>query len=286
MTWNLFHGRDFPPNRALFTRRSRLWRRSEHDGTHLQLNRSLLSSFAHAIARAEWDVCLLQEAPPRWVGRIAERANARAFRTLTSRNQLRPLSSWLAAFTPDLIGSWEGGSNAILVRAPWRAVPGSSRALLLNPLRERGLGGERRRMSSLQVEPEEGGGSVCVVNLHASAGDRVQAERELLRAAEAAIEWAGEAPLLLGGDLNLRPSSSSALFEQLERRFGLCCPTAADAIDHLLARGLERVKPAAAWPPEARERELPWKGQTRRLRLSDHAPVSATFAVPAPMLYK
>ena len=61
------------------------------------------------------------------------------FRTLTSRNQLALLTRPIARLRPDLMGSWEGGSNMILVRPPWRIVPGGTRSLLLNPLRERGL---------------------------------------------------------------------------------------------------------------------------------------------------
>ena len=285
MTWNLFHGRDFPPDRALFTWRSRLWRRSEDNGVHLQLNRSLLREFADTIAQAKWDACLLQEVPPPWTQPIAARSGAHAFRTLTSRNQLRPLTGALGRLNPDLIGSWEGGSNVLLVRPPWRPVPGSFRSLLLNPLRERGLRGERRRMSFVGIESDSGAGPICVANLHASAGDRLQAERELTRAAETAIAWAGDSPLVLGGDFNLRPRSSAALFQELQRRFGLCCPTAPDAIDHLLARGLEPAQPPQPWPAPGREIELPWRGGVRRIRLSDHAPIVATFAAPSPMLY-
>ena len=46
ITWNLFHGRDFPPDPALLTWRSRLLRISERNATHLQVNRSLLPEFA------------------------------------------------------------------------------------------------------------------------------------------------------------------------------------------------------------------------------------------------
>jgi endonuclease/exonuclease/phosphatase family metal-dependent hydrolase len=285
MTWNLFHGRDFPPDSTLFTWRSRLLRRSEGNGVHLQVNRSLLRQFADTIAQAKWDACLLQEVPPRWAQPIAARSRAHAFRTLTSRNQLRPLTGVLGRLNPDLIGSWEGGSNVILVRAPRRPVPGSFRSLLLNPLRERGLLGERRRMSFVAIEAVPGGRPIRVANLHATAGDRLQAERELIRAAETAIEWAGDAPLVLGGDLNLRPGNSPALFQELQRRLELCCPTAPDAIDHLLSRGLEPVEPPAPFPAPSREIEVAWRGATGRIRLSDHAPVAATFAAPASMLY-
>ncbi len=44
--WNLFHGRDFPPDPALFTWRSRLLRVTERNATHAQVNRDLLDEFA------------------------------------------------------------------------------------------------------------------------------------------------------------------------------------------------------------------------------------------------
>ena len=107
--------------------------------------------------------------------------------------------------------------------------------------------------------------------------DRELAGEDVLRAAEAATAWAGEAPLVFGGDLNLRPAQTPAAFDALRERFGLAAPTGPRAIDHLLARGLETVEPPHPWPPE--RRELAEGG--RALRLSDHAPVKAEFATPS-----
>ena len=73
LTWNLFHGRDHPPDPALFTWRSRLLRTTERDATHAQVNRDLLAEFAAVLAAAEWDVALLQECPPRWGAPLAAR---------------------------------------------------------------------------------------------------------------------------------------------------------------------------------------------------------------------
>ena len=72
-TWNLFHGRDHPPDPALFTRRSRLLRRTERNATHVQVNRPLREEFVSTLDAAEWDVALLQEAPPRWLPALRER---------------------------------------------------------------------------------------------------------------------------------------------------------------------------------------------------------------------
>ena len=120
------------------------------------------------------------------------------------------------------------------------------------------------------------GAELCIANLHASAHRPELTAEDVLRAATAADEWAGEAPLVFGGDLNLRPRESPAVFAELEQRFGLAAPTAPGAIDHLLARGLEVIELPAQWPPERREVQ---EGE-RALRLSDQAPVVARFARP------
>jgi endonuclease/exonuclease/phosphatase family metal-dependent hydrolase len=283
LSWNLHHGRDRPPDPSLFTLRSRLLGRTEDNGTYLQVNQCLRDEFADLVAGAPWSVCLLQEAPPAWAHTLGERSDAQVLLSLTSRNQLSPLTRLLARHNPDLIGSWEGGSNLTLVRRPWRVVANDRRSLLLNPLRERGLH-ERRRMSFVRLRAENGDGrhrELCVANLHASHYSRRQAEHEGRRAARAAVAWARGAPLVLGGDFNVRPRNSR-LFEELERDFGLAPATDANAIDHALARGLEPIHLPTAWPVRRRELELRWRGGLRRIRLSDHHPVEAAFRLPAP----
>jgi endonuclease/exonuclease/phosphatase family metal-dependent hydrolase len=273
LTWNLYHGRDAPPTRALHTLRSLLVRTDEHDSTHVQVNRPLQEEFTALIAASDWSVCLLQEAPPAWEPALARRTGAASYVALTSRNWLASVRRRLARWNPDLMGSWEGGSNTTLVRPPWRIVTG--RTLLLNRFPARRLR-ERRRMSFLRLYGDRG--EVCIANLHLSGNPR-QAEREALIAATAADSWAGSSPLVLGGDFNLRPRSTSA-FEQLAERFGLAAPTAADAIDHLLVRGLEVASAPAAWPPADRELDAPMGNELRRVRLSDHAPIEASYRLP------
>ena len=278
LTWNLFHGRDAPTNPALRTWRSRLLRRDEHDATHVQVNRQLRDEFAALIARASWDVCLLQEAPPRWDAALARATGASSHVVMTSRNWFAPLRAWLARWNPDLMGSWEGGSNITLVRPPWR-IAGAPRSLLLNPLPGRGLR-ERRRMSFLRLR--DAGRNLCVVNLHLTAGSRRHAEQEALCAGDTAARWAAETgedpPLIVGGDFNLRPRTTK-VFERLERELGLGAPTSPDALDHLLARGLEVLRPPSPWRPERRELEGLVGPELRRLRLSDHAPVEGTYGL-------
>lgn len=269
LSWNLFHGRDFPPDPALRTWRSRLLRLEERNATHVQLNRDLTEEFATVLSRAEWDVAMLQECPPRFAEPLARACRAEAHRTLTSRNSVGALRGLLARQNPDLMASGEGGSNLILVRVPGR------------------LGGiaERREMAIHEGEPERRAmgfvrtaSGVCVANLHATNDWPKLAAEDVIKAAHAAREWAAGSPLVFGGDLNLRPGKQPRVFERLRDEFGLAPTTAPDAIDHILCRGLEVLEPPAQWPPE--QRELPLDG--RALRLSDHAPVQARFRVDEP----
>jgi endonuclease/exonuclease/phosphatase family metal-dependent hydrolase len=267
--WNLFHGRDFPPDRRLFTWRSRLLRISERNGTHVQVNRELLPEFAELLAAAEWDVALLQECPPRFAAPLARACRAEAHRVLTSRNDLAPLRRLLARLNPDLIASAEGGSNLTLVRgggALGGIVERRQAAIHEGPL-------ERRAMGFVRTAA-----GLCVANLHASAHRRDLAAEDVRRAAELARGWAGGAPLLFGGDLNLTPDEIPAIFAELRDRFGLGPPTDGDAIDHLLVRGLTVAEPPRRWAPQARE----VRSGELALRLSDHAPVEATFATSGP----
>jgi endonuclease/exonuclease/phosphatase family metal-dependent hydrolase len=270
LSWNLYHGRDFPPDKALFTLRSRLLRVTERNETHVQVNRPLFREFAGSLAGREWDVALLQEAPPLWFRGLKRRVGVGGARAFTSRNVVPPLQRLLAWANPDLIASWEGGSNQLLVREPGRVVAHRHMTLTLRP--------ERRTMLWARVELP-GGETVCVANLHASSGLPQKATGEVLAAASAAIEWAEGDPLVFGGDLNLRPARDPFAFVELRERFGLGEPTGPNAIDHLLARGLEVVEPSRRLAAEERELRQP---DGRRLRLSDHAPVDAQWGVGPP----
>jgi len=239
----------------------------------VQVNRSLYEEFAAVLAASDWDVCVLQEFPPRWADQLAERCDAAAFGALTSRNWLAPLRNLVAERNPDLMGSWEGGSNLTLARPPWQI--GEASSVLLNPLRERRLR-ERRRLALTRLV--EGDREVCVGNLHLTAGAPEQAAREARRAADIAGDWARGAPLLLAGDFNLRPQAAP-VFDDLCKRGALCGATSPRGLDHILARGLETLKPPAPWTPEQRELDVLAGLERRRLRLSDHAPVEACFRV-------
>jgi endonuclease/exonuclease/phosphatase family metal-dependent hydrolase len=243
LTWNLYHGRSVPSG----------------------LGRS---EFVNVLRSLDWDVALLQEAPPRWRGKLAAGLGGESAITLTSRNRGAPVRAWIADRWPDLIKSNEGGSNQLLVRPPWRLAETREHTLTKHP--------ERRRMLWARLEGP-GGAAIAAANVHGSVDTVEGASEQILEAAALAVEWAGELPLVFGGDLNLRVTRQPELFDELRARFGLTRPTARDAIDHLLVRGLEIVEPPQRAAASARE-FVSEDGRT--LRLSDHAYVTASFGMP------
>lgn len=265
MAWNLFHGRDKPPGRELYTLRSGLLGVAERSVTHVQVNRSLLNEFAGYIDSLDWQVALLQEAPPRWLEPLARASVASGALALTSRNWLAPARRAVARRNPDLIASNEGGSNMVLVRSSGAIEAVERVTLTRRP--------ERRTMLMTRVRLP-GGEPLAAASMHLSVPETGRSPGELVRAAERAVQFAGDLPLLLGGDLNLRAAEVPEAFEEVRQRFGLAGPTAPRAIDHLLVRGLDVVSAPAALPPAQRELREP---DGLALRLSDHAPVTASF---------
>jgi endonuclease/exonuclease/phosphatase family metal-dependent hydrolase len=222
LSWNLFHGRSLPP-----------------------AGRGLADAFADRIAGWEWDVALLQEVPPWWPAQLAARAGAEQRSALTSRNALLALRRAIAERRPDLAKSNGGGCNAVLAREEIS----EHRVLRLRRWPERRVA-QLVRLSS----------GTCVANFHASA--RVPlAEQELARLWRAALAFAGEEPLILGGDLNLRDPSvpPGAGVLHIARR----------DVDHVFARGMTPVGEACTL-----ERRVQVQG--RSLELSDHPPLYVT----------
>jgi endonuclease/exonuclease/phosphatase family metal-dependent hydrolase len=221
LTWNLFHGRSVPDT-----------------------PRSLLPEFTERLAGYEWDVALLQEVPPWWPGPLARAARASMRMTLTSRNLLLPVRRVLAERRPDLVKSWGGGANAILVRGQPIAEH------RIRPLR---LLPERRVAHGVRL-----GDGTWVTNLHAQAHREAHAMADLELAAETTLAWAGGAPVVLGGDLNLKDTPAVPGFEHLAGHY----------VDHILGRGVRAVDEGRALH---RARSGPGL-----LTLSDHTPVAVT----------
>ena len=213
ITWNLFHGRDFPGDPALHTWRSRVRRTTERNATHVQVNRELREEFATVLCAARWDVALLQECPPRWSAGLAAACRADAQRSLTSRNWLGSVRGELARWNPDLLGSWEGGSNLTLARGPDQGRLVDRRELVL---RRRP---ERRTMAFARL-----GSGLCVANLHASTSP-ARAEADVRHAVEAAVAWAADSPLILGGDFNTWSGFSDQAYLTLARQFPAVPPS-------------------------------------------------------------
>src|SRR3954465_14301779 len=211
LSWNLFNGRGVPP-----------------------AGRALAAEFAAALADWEWDVALLQEVPPWWPPALARVAGAPAWATaLTSRNELLPLRRAVAVRAPDVIKSGGGGANAILVRG--HAIAEHREHVLR-------WWPERRVVHGARLDD---GTWVC--NLHAQVHSEVRAQADVARAAAMALSWAGGAPVVLGGDTNVRVPDAPGF-------------TAAGGpkVDHVLVHGLV---------PRGQARTLPHGP------LSDHAPV-------------
>jgi endonuclease/exonuclease/phosphatase family metal-dependent hydrolase len=278
VSWNLFHGRDSAPDPELHTWRSRLLRGTERGASHAQVNRDLFDAFAAVLDDAEWDIALLQECPPRWAEGLATACGAEPHLVPTARNlggPLTTLQSLAGRLNPDLIASWGGGCNLTLVRG---------RRNLGRTLSDRRQVTLTRRPETRRMALSRLRSGLCVANLHAS-GARRSAEAELETAARVAVDWAAGGPLLFGGDFNVRSSSSATLFATLTRDYGFTGPVLEGSVDHLLARGVTLLDETTRWPPTSREvpdPTAPDPATALPIRLSDHAPIEATFELPEP----
>lgn len=217
LTWNLFHGRALPPR-----------------------DRDLIDDFSERLRTWEWEVALLQEVPPWWPPLLADACGADQRTAPTSRNQLLPLRRAVARRRPELIKSGGGGANAILLRAHAGTIAvHARRRLVLRP--------ERRVVHAIADDRGR-----WFANLHATVHDDAQARREIEVARSTTVRWSAGAPLVLGGDFNVRDPSVPGFAH-----------AAGHGVDHLFAAG--GLLPAGP-------RELLDRGD-----LSDHVPVRVTL---------
>jgi endonuclease/exonuclease/phosphatase family metal-dependent hydrolase len=199
----------------------------------------LFDEFADALGGWEWDVALLQEVPPWWPRALGTRLDVDQRSVLTSRNLALPLRRAVAVRWPDLIKSNGGGANAILVRGD-TIVEHRMRRLRIRP--------ERRWVDAVRLDHA----GAWMANLHGNG-----ALRDARRAAESALDWAGDRPVVLGGDFNIRQFS----LEGFEHAGG-------HEVDHVFVRGFTPAPGAEVLDPGP---------------LSDHAPVRVRLtSAPAP----
>jgi endonuclease/exonuclease/phosphatase family metal-dependent hydrolase len=214
LTWNLFHGRAVPPR-----------------------NENLLDAFALQLSSWSWDVALLQEVPPWWPLGLARACDAEARSVLTSRNAFMPLRRCVASRRPELLKANGGGGNAILVRGLGGLTAHARRRLRVWP--------ERRVVHAVQVRERD----MWFANVHASTHPP-RARLDVAVACAAALRWAGDAPLVLGGDCNVVRLALPGLVH-----------AGSSHVDHLLARELTPIS----------------AGVLEHGGLSDHAPLRVTF---------
>lgn len=214
LTWNLFHGRAVPDQ-----------------------PRSLLDEFAATIAAWDWDVALLQEVPPWWPVPLAGASVAEQRHVLTSRNAGLAVRRALATRRPDLIKSSGGGANAILVRpGAGQITAHAAHRLRLRP--------ERRFVHAVQLD-----GGLWVANIHAQVRPHSLTRADLSLAGAVVRHWAGDDPILFGGDCNVEDPVVEGFTD-----------AGGNLVDRMLVRGGLRAAGAAAT-------------LDRDGGLSDHAPV-------------
>jgi endonuclease/exonuclease/phosphatase family metal-dependent hydrolase len=221
LTWNVFHGRSVPPS-----------------------GRSLLNEFASRLDGWAWDVALLQEVPPWWPPLLARACGADQRLVLTSRNWLLPIRQAISARNPDILKANGGGSNAILVRGDAMLDHRTERLTRLP---------EQRWMHGVRLAS-----GPSIVNLHAStrkgSKEAPKTRAEVRHAAGTGLAWAGGAPLVLGGDLNLRD------------------PGELPGLRHVAGHWVDHVY-VSRFEPAGRAEVLD------RGTLSDHAPVVVELAL-------
>jgi endonuclease/exonuclease/phosphatase family metal-dependent hydrolase len=224
-TWNVFHGNASPPER-----------------------RGYLEQMIQLVCADAPGVVCLQELPLWAVRRLEAWSGMRAFAATAARPRLGSgeLGRWITELHHGVLRSaFTGQANAILL-AP--GLQGRDAATVVIS-----SGGERRVCQTVRVD-----GIGLVANLHVTPG--TAAEEQLRRAVEFAELRAGEDPVVLCGDANLRPGESP-VYEELRQR-GYSEPAA--GIDQILVRGVPASSPEI-WPEERR--------RVGRRVLSDHAPV-------------
>ena len=233
-SWNVFHGRTYPPGRHAYLREA-----------------------IELATQDDPDVVCLQELPL-WSLRQLERWSGMATLSARTRHRLGrigrlPTDVHHGFFRSALTGQ----ANAILV----------AKRLSVLDHRRRVLSGrvvdwprERRVSHGVRIRAVDGQ-ALVIVNLHLShTGAALSAEAELLTTVALAEELAREnEPIVLAGDFNLTAASGG-----MQDLVAAGYSPAGPGIDHVLVMGAP-ASTLAVWPVERRTVE----GRV----LSDHPPV-------------
>lgn len=213
-TWNVYHGRTFPPSRP----------------THLERMVRLVTLDAP-------DLVALQEVPLWALGRLSLWSGMTTRWAVTVPALLGPLARRVVDLDPVRFRSTiSGQANAILVNPRLEIV--GEETLVLNPEVSSWawlFRGRQRRMCQ-RLEVAGAGRRLVVANLHATNHPRF-AEAEALRAAEFVED--AEACILCG-DFNLARFGVPGFSDPI------------DGIDQVLVRGVTFEREPAAWPRERR----------------------------------
>lgn len=245
VSWNLFHGRSQPPQRA-----------------------NLLPTFAGALAAEPWDVCALQEVPPWWPAELGRRlgASVRTTRTSLLRASCPGAQEQIHRRDPERIGVRGAGVNALLVR------PAAGEIIAHRAARLRRVPQRRTMHAAALLQP--GGDVIWFVNLHTHNRPESQAALDTLLALRLARSWAAgrqgtsgqpEDRVVVAGDLNLKVPAGLVRLEGFDHLHGR-------HVDHILGRGVRLAGDAVATRVHA------WPGGPA---LSDHRLIGATLGAAA-----
>lgn len=291
VTWNLFHGQDGAGLGP--TLGSTLLGRDVDNGTYVHVNKKWLPEMAAVIVARRPTIAALQEVPPLGVAGLAAATGMQAVHSLMppliGSTRLR---GRLAAHNPDLWQTHEGTANVLLIDRDWEIVPGGSWTIRHNPpgfvaRASRGLPLPGREVLHWFLEPRRlvavrlrhpSGRTLTVVSIHCHNSLVWELiAREVRRVIPKVLERVPpDEPVLIAGDLNAAGLGHPAI--QTLRQLGMAEDTTEQLVlDHIFHRHLDVVTPPTTVATEARELAVSWQHAARRVLLSDHDLVEATY---------
>ncbi len=259
-TWNIAHGRDVPPGPR-----------------YGHARRKLLDEMVPLMIEGGPQVVMLQEVPV-WAGQFLREHTGMGVTLAHSYGAHVPfvhvplplaVGEWLGNALPDLVKTQFEGQAQALLYGPELILVSARRVPVNTPLHFRG---EPRIAQLVRLRHRRSGAEFVVGNLHVDAHDP---DPQIEAASWALEQYARGAPMVLGGDLNVRAGSTA--LRRLRARGWLEKPVA-EGVDHLYVRGMTMEGAVKRWPPG--RRDLAQAGGLP-LRLSDHSPVEVVVKFDA-----